>query len=495
MALTRARKVLEYVVRDVYQRRYDEPPGTRPLENLLHRLVRDGYFPDRLNAYANTVRMLGNVGTHSFAEQVTAADVYQSLTHLMPILEWYFEVARPEAAGPVAPLEPARVESPPARPEPGAAVVPKGLRSFDAHDAGFFLQLLPGPRDDSGLPESIRFWKYRIEATGEPTFTVGVLYGPSGCGKSSLVKAGLLPRLAGHVLAVYVEAAAEGTEARLLTGLRKRCPGLPPDADLAGTLAALRRGEGTQAGRKVLLVLDQFEQWLHAHRADEDTELARALRQCDGERLQCLVLVRDDFWLALSRFLEALHVELVQGHNSALVDLFDRRHARTVLAASGRAFGTVAEPPSAEQAAFLDQAAEGLAEDGRVVPVRLALFAEMVKGRPWTPATLKEVGGASGVGVAFLEETFSARTAPAQGRLHQEAARAVLRALLPERGTDIKGQMQSRGRLLDASGYAGRERDFDELLRLLDGELRLITPTEPPATAAGGERYYQLTHD
>jgi hypothetical protein len=38
----------------------------------------------------------------------------------------------------------------------------------------------------------------------------------------------------------------------------------------------------------------------------------------------------------------------VQGHNCALVDLFDRRHARTVLAAFGRAFGTVAEPPSAE---------------------------------------------------------------------------------------------------------------------------------------------------
>jgi len=37
MALTRARKVLEFVVRDVYQRRLNEPPGTRPLENLLQR--------------------------------------------------------------------------------------------------------------------------------------------------------------------------------------------------------------------------------------------------------------------------------------------------------------------------------------------------------------------------------------------------------------------------------------------------------------------------
>jgi hypothetical protein len=46
-ALTRARKVLEYVVRDVYQRRLNEPPGTRPLENLLQRLVKEGFLPDR----------------------------------------------------------------------------------------------------------------------------------------------------------------------------------------------------------------------------------------------------------------------------------------------------------------------------------------------------------------------------------------------------------------------------------------------------------------
>jgi len=48
----------------------------------------------------------------------------------------------------------------------------------------------------------------------------------------------------------------------------------------------------------VLLVVDQFEQWLHARRAEEKTELAQALRQCDGEHVQCVLLVRDDFWMA-----------------------------------------------------------------------------------------------------------------------------------------------------------------------------------------------------
>src|SRR5262249_39005035 len=152
-------------------------------------------------------------------------------------------------------------------------IVPKGLRSFDAGDADFFLELLPGPRDREGLPESIRFWKTRIETTdADNTFSVGLLYGPSGCGKSSLVKAGLLPRLARSVTAVYVEATAEDTEARLLKGLRRQVADLPGDLGLVEALAALRQGRYLASGQKVLLVLDQFEQWLHARRSQENTE-------------------------------------------------------------------------------------------------------------------------------------------------------------------------------------------------------------------------------
>ncbi len=101
-------------------------------------------------------------------------------------------------------------------------VVPKGLRAYECEDADFFLSLLPGPRDRDGLPESIRAWKTRIEATTpDRAVPVGLIYGASGCGKSSLVKAGLLPRLAPFVKPVYVEAAADDTEGRLLAALRR----------------------------------------------------------------------------------------------------------------------------------------------------------------------------------------------------------------------------------------------------------------------------------
>jgi len=384
-------------------------------------------------------------------------------------------------------------------------IVPKGLRSFDEHDADFFLELLPGPRDRDGLPDSIRFWKRKIEQIDpDLTFKVGLIYGPSGCGKSSLVKAGLLPRLAKHVLPVYIEATPEETEARLLKGLRKVCPELPRGSRLVDSLANLRRGRVLPPERKVLLVLDQFEQWLHAKRGEENTELVAALRHCDGEHVQAVVLVRDDFWLAASRFMRDLEIRLVEGDNSVLVDLFDPRHAKKVLMAFGRAYGALPEnigDLSSDQNSLLDQSISGLAQDGKIISVRLALFAEMVKGKPWTPATLKEVGGTEGIGLTFLEETFSASTAPPEHRLHQKAAQAVLKALLPESGTDIKGQMRSRQQLLEASGYANRPRDFEDLIHILDPELRLITPTDPEGSDGDqsmtkpGDRYYQLTHD
>ncbi len=385
-------------------------------------------------------------------------------------------------------------------------IVPKGLRSFDAHDADFFLELLPGPRDRDGLPDSIRFWKTRIEEMDADAFTVGLIYGPSGCGKSSLMKAGLLPRLSGSAIAVYVEATGEETETRLLNGLRKRCPALADNLSLKDTLAALRRGQGIPPGKKVLIVLDQFEQWLHAKKEESNTELVQALRQCDGGRVQCIVMVRDDFWLAVSRFLKDLEIRLLEGQNSSLVDLFPVRHAEKVLASFGRAFGSLPEAAtdvSKDQKQFLEQSVAGLAQEGKVISVRLALFAEMMKGKSWTPATLKDVGGTAGVGVTFLEETFSASTAPPEHRYHQKAARGVLKALLPESGTDIKGHMRSYEELLEASGYTKRPQDFDDLVRILDGEIRLITPTDPEGKpddesstqTVAGQKYYQLTHD
>src|SRR5262249_44516201 len=161
-----------------------------------------------------------------------------------------------------------------------------------------------------------------------------------------------------HVLPVYIEATPEETESRLLKGLRKVCQPLPPLADLVDSLAAIRTERAILAGQKVLLVLDQFEQWLHAKRGVENTELVGALRQCDGEHVQAAVLVRDDFWMAATSFFDDLETELILRQNAVAVDLFDPRHARKVLRALGTAYGSLPVRTgefSRDQNAFLDE--------------------------------------------------------------------------------------------------------------------------------------------
>src|SRR5262249_12853460 len=154
-------------------------------------------------------------------------------------------------------------------------------------------------------------------------------------------------------------------------------------------------------------------------------------------------------------------------------------------------------------ARFLDQAVAGLAgADGRVVPVRLSLFAEVVRRRPWTPATLRALGGVEGVGGTFLEEAFDSTSAPPSYRLPRRAAPGGLQAFLPAPTSDLKGVLRSGRELVAASGYADRPGDFKELMRVLDSELRMVSAADPVGAADGGsapvasgETYYQLAHD
>ena len=380
---------------------------------------------------------------------------------------------------------------------------PKGFRSYSNEDADYFLSLLPGPFNREGLPQSIQFWKSRME-DDDPSnvFRVGVLYGPSGCGKSSFVKAGLIPQLAKHVDSVYLEASADMTSKTLERILRQKFPNrFHNDWSLVELCQAVRQHK---LGQKTLVVfIDQFEQWLQSWNSSPGPrrELLDALRQADGIRLRFVLMVRDDFWLPLSRLMREVEVPISEGHNSQLLDLFDQDHAKYVLTEFGRAVGRLTRDGSLteEEQRFIDRAIEDLQEDGRVVCVKLSLFTEIMKSRPWTLEELDRLGGPSGIGVVFLDSAFSSKLSPAKQRRHEQAARRVLSALLPvSTNTEIRGNRKSLDHLRRVTEYENREEDFDELIEVLDRDLRLISPSVSEASRNDGNTNsceYQLTHD
>ncbi|MEM7014918.1 MAG: serine/threonine-protein kinase, partial [Verrucomicrobiota bacterium] len=363
-------------------------------------------------------------------------DRYQNAKELEQELQLYRELREPSAAA--AGLHP---------------MVPKGLSSFDETDAEFFPSLLPGPRDRTGLPESIRFWQRKIEERDSAkTFRIGFIFGPSGSGKSSFIKAGVIPRLRPEVTTVTITTSDQRPAHQLHNVLLKYQGGKMSRGATAGDSMRQIRLRSNAAEGKLLLVFDQFERVFYAPES-ERRQLSSAIRQCDGSRLQVILLVRDDYWLKTSRFAADLQTEVVLGTNSRLMDLFDLKHTESVLQQIGRAyqcFSGIAEK-SARQ--FIHKAASALCANGESIPVQLTLFTEVFRSRKWQTDELERIGGMSGIAEVFLNNTFDDPSAPIRNREHAKAAFGVLTRLLPGEDVDLSTGSALLDELQLAAGY------------------------------------------
>ena len=158
----------------------------------------------------------------------------------------------------------------------------KGLAPFDADDADYFF----------GRERLVAELVARL--VGAPLLAV---VGPSGCGKSSVVRAGLLPALAGGVL--------PGSHNWIQALIR---PGRHPAAELRRATRRLARE------RRGVLAVDQFEELFTACQdEDERADFVAALVRFAGDGVVVLA-VRADFYgrcaayPALSRLLGANNV-------------------------------------------------------------------------------------------------------------------------------------------------------------------------------------------
>jgi WD40 repeat protein/class 3 adenylate cyclase/energy-coupling factor transporter ATP-binding protein EcfA2 len=347
----------------------------------------------------------------------------------------------PDAAGHAGLLVEAPVE-PDGTPPVPTAVPYKGLVRFEAGDAGLFC----------GREQLVAELVARLVAA---RFVAVV--GPSGSGKSSLVRAGLLPTLAGGALPgsdtwePLVLAPGPDPVRALAERLGPHLPGADPTALAArlqaGPDALAQVAAEALAGRpdtaRLLLVVDQFEEVFTACRDEAARRrfvepLVAAATAREGRCVVALAL-RADFYGRC-----AAHPELAAelADSQVLVGPMTDEELRRAVVEPARRVGCVVEPGLPET--ILEDVA---AEPGALPLVSTALLEtwERRRGRSLTLTAYAETGGVRGA-VARLADGVYDGFDPAE----QAVARGVfLRLTEPGEGVDDLRRRARRDELGD----------------------------------------------
>lgn len=281
---------------------------------------------------------------------------------------------------------------------------------------------------------------------------IQLVIGPSGCGKSSLVRAGVIPRIAGEPLWSPLEPIVPGTDpvgalARSLAAARRRA-GLDRETpfqrdrligngfrDAADELLLAEQGG---ADRKLLLVIDQYEELLRRTPATERAEFVDALIPAIGGPVQVLATLRPEF---LEPF----------GADPALSRIPTRTHP--VLPLRNEALRDVIEGPARVAGLTIeDGLVEALLTDtgtGDALPL-LAFTLEQLafrlrRGDQLSHQRYTEIGGVQGA-LARQAETALAEAHTATGLSRDEIITILLRLVtVDEHGVPTRDRVPRAG--------------------------------------------------
>jgi WD40 repeat protein len=322
----------------------------------------------------------------------------------------------------------------------------KGLASFEPVDADYFF----------GRERLVAELVARLVGAG----FLGIV-GPSGSGKSSVLRAGLLPALAGGVLP------GSGSWRRLL--LR---PGERPLEELRRVLVSGARDPLAEAldalpsGARLLLAVDQLEELQTACRSDAERvafadTLARAAADPDG-RAVVVVALRADFY---GRFAAYPGLAELLGGNQVLVGPMQASELRRAVELPASRVGLRVEPELAD--ALVDDV-EG--EPGALPLLSTALLElwQKQEDNVLTLADYRASGGVHGA-VARLAEGTYARVPDERRQL----VRAVMLRLVGEDEGDAPVRRRAPLGELDLE----RNEDVADVLATL-ADSRLVTVSE-----------------
>ncbi|WP_353509574.1 TIR domain-containing protein [Intrasporangium sp.] len=257
-----------------------------------------------------------------------------------------------------------------------------------------------------------------------------LVVGPSGCGKSSMVRAGVLPRLAHRpdaprvlppvdpgrhplrqVAAALVNAGSSVDIARLVDDER----GI---GEAMAVLAA--------KGAPVVLCIDQAEELLNPEAAEETAALTRRLAGLGPEVSRVVVVLRS---ASLDQWLSDDALAAFTGTDPVWVRPLDRSALRQVILGPARLAGISVEPP---------ELVEQLLDDtggGQALPLLAALLEELTEGH----TRLKP---------AVISADRYATIGPV-GRVIERRAADVTRQLEGERGVSEDAVVRAYLRLAD----------------------------------------------
>jgi WD40 repeat protein/tRNA A-37 threonylcarbamoyl transferase component Bud32 len=380
-------------------------------------------------------RRLVDVASRAAAGRSDLSEVEAELAGKVSDLQLVREQARVLSS----PITPARVSAEGTCPF-------KGLASFEPVDADYFF----------GRERLVAELVARVVGVG----FLGIV-GPSGSGKSSVLRAGLLPSLAGGVLP-----GSDGWRRLLLR------PGERPLDELRRVLVSGARDplaealEALPANERLLLAVDQFEELFTACRSDAERTafadtLARAAADPDGRALVVIAL-RADFYGRLAAYPRL--AELLGG-NHVLVGPMQASEFRRVVEQPAGRVGLRVEPELAD--ALVDDV-EG--EPGALPLLSTALLELWQKrqGNALTLAAYRESGGVHGAVARLAEDTYA--RIPGGSR---QLVRAVMLRLVGEDEGDALVRRRAPLAELDLE----RNEDVADVLATL-ADSRLVTVSE-----------------